>query len=100
MNNQHVVVVVDCRIRSGKVDELMVALGKNIHGSKTSEPGCLQFDVLRAEGDPTRMLVYEVYEDEAALEAHQKTTHFKRFLEEGIPLFESQSLSFFRRIAP
>ncbi|HSW25236.1 MAG TPA: putative quinol monooxygenase [Burkholderiaceae bacterium] len=100
MSKQNVVVVVDGRIKADKVDELMAALGRNVQGAKAGEPGCLQFDVLHTEGDATKILVYEVYKDAAALEAHQQTAHFKQFIAEGVPLFASITLSFFQRVAP
>jgi quinol monooxygenase YgiN len=44
-------------------------------------------------------LVYEEYDDEAALEAHSASEHFRRYvLEEGIPLLESRERSFYRTL--
>jgi autoinducer 2-degrading protein len=40
------------------------------------EPGNLRFDVLQQADDPNRFLLYEVYRDEAAVEAHKQTTHY------------------------
>lgn len=35
------------------------------------EPGTLQFDVLRIPNDDSRVMLYEVYADEAAFQAHR-----------------------------
>jgi (4S)-4-hydroxy-5-phosphonooxypentane-2,3-dione isomerase len=43
------------------------------------EPGNLRFDVLQHADDPNRFVLYEVYQDEAALAAHKATAHYARF---------------------
>ena len=50
-------------------------------GSIGNEPGCLRFDVLRDEADPSKVYLYEVYADKAAFEAHGKTPHIAKFRE-------------------
>jgi autoinducer 2-degrading protein len=45
------------------------------------EPGCLRFDVIRDRDDSNRFYFYEVYRNEAALEAHRQTPHFKFYFE-------------------
>ncbi len=49
------------------------------------EPGVIQFDLLRRTDAQNQFMLYEVYKDEAALEAHRQTAHFKRWLEVGVP---------------
>jgi quinol monooxygenase YgiN len=41
------------------------------------EPGCYEFIVHRSLSDPRHYILYERYENEAALEAHRETDHFK-----------------------
>src|SRR5262249_10300392 len=41
------------------------------------EPGCLMFQLHRHTERPGEFFLYEQYQDEAALEAHRNTTHFK-----------------------
>ena len=43
------------------------------------EPGCLMYQVHRQKDDRTRFFIYEQYKDDAALEAHRKTTHFLEY---------------------
>ena len=38
-------------------------------GSVENEPGCLRFDVLQDDENPNRIYLYEVYRDDAAVEA-------------------------------
>ena len=40
------------------------------------EPGCRRFDVVEPPGEADRILLYEIYDDRAAFEAHLKTPHF------------------------
>ena len=49
--------------------------------SLRDEPGCLRFDVLQDNSDPNRFFFYEVYRDEAAVEAHRASTHYARWRE-------------------
>jgi autoinducer 2-degrading protein len=46
------------------------------------EPGCLRFDVLRHNEGPPRFAFYEVYKDEAAVQAHRQTPHYARWIRE------------------
>jgi autoinducer 2-degrading protein len=49
--------------------------------SVRDEPGCLRFDVLQDQADPNRYYFYEVYQDEAAFQAHTQTPHLARWRE-------------------
>ena len=42
-------------------------------GSERDEPGCLRFNVLQDEHDESAYYFFEVYKDQAALEAHRRT---------------------------
>jgi quinol monooxygenase YgiN len=46
------------------------------HGSR-QEPGCVSYVAHFVSDDPSTVLIYEQYRDEAALEAHRNTPHFK-----------------------
>ena len=51
------------------------------------EPGCLRFDVSRDQADTNRFLLYELYADETAFEAHRQTTHLAAFFDLARPMF-------------
>ena len=56
-----------------------------------AEPGCLQYDAHRDPDDPDRFFLFERYVDEAALEAHQASAHFRELvLEEALPRLASR----------
>jgi len=46
------------------------------------EPGVRAFLVHRSRAEPADFFFYEVFENEAAFEAHQKTAHFKTLIAE------------------
>jgi quinol monooxygenase YgiN len=72
------VVGVTVTVKPEAVEEFVVAMRDNARNSRL-EPGCLRFDVLRAEDDPTRFFLYEVYKSKEAFGAHQQTEHYLRW---------------------
>jgi len=73
------VVVVDLGIGDGHLERFMPLLLENARRSLAKEAGCLRFDVCRDAEDPSRLLLYEVYSDAAAFQAHLQSAHFRRF---------------------
>jgi len=47
--------------------------------SVQDEPGCSCFDVLTPEDEPNIIVLYEVYADRAAFDAHKETPHYAKF---------------------
>jgi len=45
-------------------------------GSERDEPGCARFNVLQDAKEANTFYFYEVYRDEAALEAHRAAPHY------------------------
>lgn len=43
------------------------------------EPGNLRFDVLQAEEDPNRFMLYEAYRQKEDFTRHQQTEHYARW---------------------
>ena len=65
-----------------------VMAGLPLHVELTRlEPGCLEFDVSQSATVEGRLLVSELFEDQAAFEAHQKRTAASAWAEitAGIP---------------
>ncbi len=90
------VLVVNIRIKPENVEKFMQALLANA-GAARKEPGCKQFDVLVDPNDKAKVMLYEVYNDEKAFEAHQQTPHFKKYLADAVPLLASRERQVFRR---
>lgn len=61
------------------------------------EPGCLMYVAHQHKDDPRRFLVYEQYKDEAALDFHRNSEHFKKYATEGLYKFvESREADLYR----
>src|SRR5881409_4491183 len=71
-----VVLHVTSQVKPEHVSEFLEVVRYDAEHSENDEPGCLRFDVIQDKDDPNRFYFYEVYRDEAALEAHRKTPHF------------------------
>jgi (4S)-4-hydroxy-5-phosphonooxypentane-2,3-dione isomerase len=83
------VLQVDIRIKSENVDRWMKMALENAREARR-EPGCRHFDVLVDPNDRTHVMLYEIYDDDKAFEAHQQTPHFKKYLAEAVPLLASR----------
>jgi (4S)-4-hydroxy-5-phosphonooxypentane-2,3-dione isomerase len=86
------VLLVKIQIKPENVDAFMSKLDANAKAART-EPGCRQFEVLVDPNDRTKIMLFEVYNDEAAFEAHQQTPHFKKYLAEAVPMLASRERS-------
>ena len=47
------------------------------------EPGCVTYVAHFTAGDPGVVFIYEQYVDEAALQAHRSSHHFREYGEQG-----------------
>jgi quinol monooxygenase YgiN len=65
------------RVRPGTADAFLSAIQANAAASVASEPGCLVFDVSLDREDADVIYLYEIYQDDAAYEAHTQTAHFR-----------------------
>ena len=92
-----VTLVVHISIKPENVDAFMQKLDANARAART-EPGCRQFEVLVDPNDRTKIMLFEVYNDEAAFEAHQATPHFKKYLAEAVPMLASRQRSIWKKL--
>jgi (4S)-4-hydroxy-5-phosphonooxypentane-2,3-dione isomerase len=70
------VLVVSLRVKPERDHQFLTAIEANATASRRDEPGCRRFDVLRDQADSHHYLLYEIYDDEAAFQAHRATPHF------------------------
>ena len=93
------VLSVDLVIKPENVEAFTKKAIENAADSR-KEPGCRQFDVLVDPKDKTRLMLYEVYVDDKAFDAHQQTAHFKKYVTEAVPLLASRERHNWKRVAP
>ena len=68
--------MVQLEVRPEDRDEFLAAITTNAAASVRDEPGCRRFDVTAVEGDGNRFVLYELYDDAEAFEAHKRAPHF------------------------
>jgi (4S)-4-hydroxy-5-phosphonooxypentane-2,3-dione isomerase len=83
--------VVDFEIRPDAIDRFMPLINENARRSVADEPGCRQFDVLRVKDQPNRVMLYEIYDDDAAFAAHIKMPHVAAFFAAAKELIVKQT---------
>ena len=71
-----VVVWIEHQIHPQNVESYLTATLDNA-AQTALEPGNLRFDVLSDPTDPHRFILYEVYVDKAAQQAHLASDHFQ-----------------------
>jgi autoinducer 2-degrading protein len=69
-------ILVKVRVKPEMREKFLNAIEHDALGSERDEPGCLRFNVLRDEKDENVYYFYEVYKDQAALEAHRAAPHY------------------------
>ena len=72
------VVAVTVVVKPPSVKQFVEAILDNARNTR-KEPGNVRFDVLQAEDDPNRFLLYEVYKTRDDFAKHQQTEHYLRF---------------------
>ena len=87
------IISVDFEIREGTIDQLLPLVSENARNSVENEPGCLQFDVVQDNANPNHLMLFEVYKDEAAFQAHGKMPHVQDFLAKARPMFVKTTMT-------
>lgn len=72
-------IIVTFDMSEANLAAFMPLMLENAETSRRVEPGCERFDVLRVPALPGRIVLYEIYRDRAAFDAHCSSDHFKRF---------------------
>jgi autoinducer 2-degrading protein len=86
------VIMVDFRLKPGTMGLFRRLIDENARASVREEAGCRRFDVLVPKGEADRIMLYEIYDDRAAFEAHLKTPHFAGFNGESAALVADKSV--------
>ncbi len=72
------VVVAEFEVKPGELERFLELAKTDASQSVAKEPGCQQFDVT-VDRATSRVLLYEVYDDQAAFDAHLQTPHLAAF---------------------
>jgi autoinducer 2-degrading protein len=69
---------VDLDIAPAEIEKFLAALKEN-GAASVKEPGCQRFDIMVLASNPNHVFIYEVYDNDAASQAHRTTDHFKKY---------------------
>jgi quinol monooxygenase YgiN len=69
---------VDLVVVPSEMPKFLEAIKEN-GANAVKEPGCRVFNINVLNNNPNHVFLYEVYDNEAALEAHRQTPHFKKY---------------------
>jgi quinol monooxygenase YgiN len=91
------VIVAEFEVKAEGLERFLELATVDASQSVAKEPGCHQFDVTvdRAEN---RVLLYEVYDDQAAFDAHLQTPHLAAFRAGIEPLVVSRQVRRLTRV--
>jgi (4S)-4-hydroxy-5-phosphonooxypentane-2,3-dione isomerase len=92
--------VVEFRIKPSYIEAFAIAISDNARLSRESEPGCRQFDVCRDPADASVFFLYELYDDEAAIQAHLGAPHFLQMSETTRDWVETKKVWRYQRAEP
>jgi quinol monooxygenase YgiN len=73
------VIIAEFEVKADRLEAFLDLARTDAMKSVANEPGCRQFDVTLDREQPNRVVLYEVYDDEAAFDAHLATPHLKAF---------------------
>lgn len=90
---QGTVILASFRVRPESVEGFLEAARRHAQTSLSEEPGCQQFDVVQDGEDPCRILLYEVYADDAAVELHRGQPYMERFREATQGMVEERTIT-------
>jgi len=73
------------RMRFAQDDREKVAdILRRLAIASRQEPGCVNYVPHHVDGDPETVLIYEQYQDQAAVDAHRATQHFEQYAVGGL----------------
>lgn len=90
-------IIVEFETHDGREEQFLVLLRDHALRTRQEESGCLCFDVIKPLGDdraplPNRIVLNEVYADEAAVAAHERNPRLPDFRAATAPLLKSRRL--------
>jgi len=92
------VVLVEFTIKAEAVARFVERVKRQATDSLNNETECHRFDVCVGADDDQQVLLYEIYSDQAAFEAHLQTEHFIRFNQETSDWIIDKKINLFNKV--
>lgn len=83
-----VTIVFRAKMKEGKEDEALEQLRKMTETVEAEEKSTLAYIFHRSIDNPSEVVLFEAYEDDAALQAHTKTPHMAKLRTAFAELFD------------
>jgi (4S)-4-hydroxy-5-phosphonooxypentane-2,3-dione isomerase len=90
--------IVDLNIKPADLASFLVAAKENAAAS-VKDPGCREFNIVVSRTDPNNVVFFEVYDNEAALDVHRATDHYKKYQAAAASMVASRNLKAMAPIA-
>ena len=91
-------VCVDFEIDPASLDAFLTIMQKNAADSLAKEVGCHQFDITQDLQNPTKIFLYELYDDAAAFDLHKKANHYLEFNQLASEMATAKSVRLLQKI--
>ena len=88
-----IVLHVELTLHPEQKDAYLVRASQHRDNVRTNEPGCQRFEISIEEQNPNLVRLYEVYEDEAAVQHHMQTPYMISYREETAPMIADRKLT-------
>lgn len=85
-------IIVEFVVQPGRITEFRELMLVNATASVKDEPGCQRFDVLSDQADENTIVLYEIYDDEAAFAEHSRSPHYLAFAAASEDLVRNKSV--------
>ena len=92
-------VCVDFEIDPESLDSFLLSIQRNAAGSLENEVGCHQFDITQDLQNPTKIFLYELYDDAAAFDLHKKASHYLEFNQLASEMITAKSVRLLKKIS-
>ncbi len=87
-----VTIIFRVKIKDGKEEEALEKVTTMAEAVQANEPGALAYTIHRNQEDPSEIVFFERYADDAALESHGQTAHMGAIRENFAQIFDTASI--------
>ena len=89
-----IAIVVEFEVKPGQREAFLRVIRAHAAGTLADEEGCVQFDVLVPREGADRVLLYEVYRDDAAFAVHGKSARLVQTRTTYADMIDKRTITF------
>ncbi|MGD7009336.1 putative quinol monooxygenase [Metabacillus sp. 84] len=88
---EQIVITAVLKAKAGRESDLEKTL-KTVLRPSREEEGCIQYDLHQSTDDPNQFVLYEIWANETALNAHIDSDHYQYYRHRAEELLESREV--------